>query len=149
MHWNFPIFCHWAFIIFISKTSFPTKMETIKLNIPFLLDILSLKALVVHVCVWSHCNLKPHTFFENGWWYCEIIEWTNNHIFIFILQPRNDPMYDTRSRWHNVMPSMTQVSFTLLNFNNLLSNPLKEFYQTYLWLCINLKVNYNYWKFLV
>ena len=64
MHWNFPIFCHWAFIIFISKTSFPTKMETIKLNIPFLLDTLSLKALVVNVCVWSHCNLKPHTFLK-------------------------------------------------------------------------------------
>ena len=65
----------------------------------------------------SCVRLKPLQFetthfFENGWWYCEIIEWTNNHIFIFILQPRNDPMYDTRSRWHNVMPSMTQVCFS-------------------------------------
>ena len=35
--------------------------------------------------------------------------------FSFYLQPKDEPNYDTRSRWHNIVPGMRQVRFFLAN----------------------------------
>ena len=100
----FPIFLY-SFHQLYYNGFLPTKMDTMKLNILSLLDILRLKppCLFFRVCLslqfeTSHFEIGRASR-KNEWYF-----------FFLTFQPKSDPMYDTRSRWHNVMPSMTQVS---------------------------------------
>ena len=36
---------------------------------------------------------------------------------VFDLQPKDEPNYDTRSRWHNIVPGMRQVRFFPVKFH--------------------------------
>ena len=103
----FQFLLYWAFIIMISKT-FSHENGDHKIEYSVSTWHTKLESLLVSPIMWTFSSaIWNHTFLKKD----HAIEGFNNHIFIFIFQPRSDPMYDTRSRWHNVMPSMTQVSF--------------------------------------
>ena len=83
---NFSIFCYWAFIIFISKTfSHENGDHKIEYSIStwyWAWKLLSFMREFEAIAIWFHTLFLK---MDHG------MERTNNHIFIFIFQPKTIP----------------------------------------------------------